>query len=135
MKLQRVAFLVGVLALALIVAACGGGGSKSDTSTSSSSSSAGEAVEIAVTLGGGGNEFSITPNNITVSAGQEVRLVLRNEGSLPHDFHITAFDINSPVIPPGGEHVITFTPNRTGEFLMACHEPGHSAMTGTFIVR
>lgn len=119
-----------MLLLAVAVAACGG---KKETGSSSGTV---DAVEIVIELGSAENEFVFVPDVLELSLNQPVRLVARNVGQHIHDLHIPEFNVSTPRLNPGEEHVVTFTPNKAGSFLMECREPGHAAagMVGTVVV-
>lgn len=126
---RRVGLVVALLILALTVAACGG---KKETG----STAAVDAVEIVVELGSAENEFVFVPDTLELKLNQPVRLVAKNVGQHIHDLHIPEFGVSTRRLNPGEEQVVELTPNKTGNFLMECREPGHAAagMVGTVVV-
>ena len=102
-------------------------------------------------------EYAFSPKKITLQAGMATELVLVNWGKYMHEFESPYFqeldtDILLPKalietlgiaeveVEPGGEVVLRFTPEATGEFPVACHaaEPKDhygEAMMGTLIVK
>lgn len=136
---RRVLGLVTVLALALLLAACGGGNQQSSSSTSSSpaatssTSTTGSGVrEIEVVL----NDFTFEPAEIRVKSGERVRLVLRNEGTVAHDWYVDALSLSTPLIQPGQSATYEFTAGEAGNYKTICTEPGHEAlgMVGQLII-
>ena len=137
---RKLGILVALLLVASLLAACGGGGSQGSGSTtssapsSSSTQSAGgqeQRIEVA------GTDFAFNPNTLTVRRGQPVTIVFRNNGRVNHDLAIADFGVATPVISPGQNATITFTPDRTGQFRIVCREPGHEAsgMVATLTVQ
>ena len=76
--------------------------------------------------------------DIRVRVGVPVTIVFKNVGNLPHTLAITEekrFDaeplwgvqLGTPTRPvgPGEESMITFTPNKAGEYYYVCQVPGH----------
>ena len=132
MKFRFWFVLTGML-LAAIAAGCGSSGGKT----------------VAVNM----REFSFSPAGITVPAGAEVTLNIKNLGALDHNFHI--MDLGSEIedaweegdedravvnqdIIPGGETVsLSFTaPTVPGEYQFLCSIPAHfeQGMSGTMTV-
>ena len=117
-------------------------------------------------------EFSLTATDLAfssdqmeVTAGQPVKIVLNNEGALEHDFSILAMPhigeihaesnemagammghdmSNMDVLPeihmvaaPGGSSTIEFTPSTAGEYEFYCTVAGHkeAGMRGLLVVK
>ncbi len=82
---------VTVLVLALLLAACGGGGSNQQSSTPSqtqstpAASSADSGVRVIDIVF---DDFSFGPQEIRVKSGERVRLNIRNNGSVAHDWYV-----------------------------------------------
>ena len=95
------------------------------------------------------------PDRITVKQGETVRIVVRNEGSLLHEFvlgtkqeldehaalmaRFPGMEHDEPYmahVPPGKTGEIVWTFNRAGSFDFACLIPGHyqAGMVGTVSV-
>lgn len=138
---RRVFALVSVLLLAVLLAACGGGGGSSTQSSSSSStqssapaatSSSGAVREIEVVL----SDFSFQPQEIRVKSGEQVRLVLKNNGTVAHDWYVDALNLSTPLVQPGQTVTFEFTAGAAGTYQSICTEPGHEAlgMVGTLII-
>ena len=87
-------------------------------------------------------EFSFTPDHLTVPAGAEISLTLRNLGALEHNFHFMKLGeevsetwseedeagayYSQGVIEGGGVKTVTFTaPNLPGDYQFLCSVPSH----------
>jgi len=126
---KLVVLVAALSALMLVLAACGGGGGSQD----SSSNGGGDGV-LVVELGPG---FVFKPNEITVSAGEEVTIRLVNKDSTVHNFIIEALGVHSGDLAGGETTEVTFTAPEPGEYEIICDIPGHAAggMVGTLIVQ
>lgn len=71
-------------------------------------------------------EFSYTPNEITVTAGEDVTLVFINEGVLSHNLAIPALDIQTNTVQSGDTVTLTFSAPKTGTFQFSCLVTGHT---------
>jgi len=99
-------------------------------------------------------EFGFEPESIALSAGEEVRLVFRNEGDLLHNLKVDGIDVEvldsqstGPLSGDEGElfvgadagedGYVTFVPQEPGEFEYYCTIPDHRAlgMEGSLAVR
>lgn len=81
-------------------------------------------------------EMGFSQNEIEVSAGQPVTLLLNNKDGYAHAFDLDEFDIHLHLA--ANETVeVTFTPMQTGTFTFYCGSPGHEAagMVGSITVR
>lgn len=138
LRRRRVLGLVTVLVLALLLAACGGGGNKQQSSSSSSSqtssatTTSAQAREISVVLG----DFSFEPQEIRVKSGERVKLVIKNEGSVAHDWHVDALNLSTPLVAAGQSATFEFTAGAAGTYDSYCAEPGHDVlgMVGKLII-
>lgn len=72
---------------------------------------------------------------IEAKAGQTVEITVRNEGVLDHDLVIEEVGIDI-LLSPGGEEVVTFTPEEPIVLDFICSIPGHeeAGMVGNLIV-
>lgn len=136
---RRVLGLVTVLALALLLAACGGGGGQQTSSSSSggqtggtATSTAGNVREITVVM----DDFSFEPQEIRVKSGERVKFVIRNEGSVAHDWHVDALNLSTPLVAAGQTATYEFTAGAAGTYDSYCAEPGHEVlgMVGKLII-
>lgn len=128
----RIFVLTALLMGASLLSACGGG-----------------PAQVSITM----NEFGFSPDNMTVLAGAEITLTLRNLGALDHNFHImeqgeevadtwTEADeagayYTSGVIEGGEVKTVTFiAPSEPGEYQFLCSVPSHFelGMIGTMTV-
>ena len=137
-------FASRLLALALVLtftlAACGG-----------SAASSTEPKTITLTL----NEFQFQPAEITVNVGQPVKLVLKNNGTVLHDFvstdamvevmeeHGAMHDMGGmetamhAAIEAGQQSTLEFKATQAGTYTFYCTIAGHkeAGMTGKLIVK
>ena len=140
--MRRLALLAAVLVLSMAVAACGGGSGTPATSGSGSGSGTGAGTGAgtgggSVSLSVDANEpFAFAPSNLTVSAGQTVRLTLNNKGAIDHDLTVRGLDATTGLVATGASKVLTFTPTVAGSYEYYCAVPGHEAagMKGTLTV-
>lgn len=125
MKKQRttlwVAFVFGMLML--VLAACGPGGSPGG----------GTGTSITLT----GTEFQWQPNTIQAQAGQKVTVVVKNAGTVAHDFAIPSLQVKMGLVQPGQTGTVTFTAPPAGAVEFICSVPGHkeAGMVGTLVVK
>lgn len=116
-----------VISIGLMLAAgCGGGGDRTNNAQS------GDGREI--TIASGDNWFD--PDELEISRGETVTLVVSNDGVLTHNISIDEFNVRKDY-RPGETARVTFTADRAGEFVFYCDEPGHreAGMVGVLRVR
>ena len=66
------------------------------------------------------------PKRVTVRAGETVTFVVRNEGTVDHEFESDEAGIGEVVAPPGRSQRLVFeAPSRPGECPLYCNLPGH----------
>jgi plastocyanin len=84
-----------------------------------------------------GNEFAYTPSTFTVNKGDMVELTFKNTGKYPHDLIIDELGVKTSTIQSGEQVVISFSPEKQGNFEFACSLPGHAdkGMIGTITVK
>ena len=89
------------------------------------------------------SEYAYGPASISVAAGQEVRFVFHNDGSVPHEAVIgdeeaqaeaaidgghadhDAHGAASVQVAPGGTASLVYRFDEPGDVLIGCHIPGH----------
>jgi uncharacterized cupredoxin-like copper-binding protein len=136
--MNRHAFLTALAAaaLALSVAACAGGMVDTPSAAGGSRPAAGGAdrsvQEVTVVAH---DSMRFEPTAVTLEAGRPVRLTLRNEGKIPHDFTLTQ-GVPRPItlVAAAGESAsASFTLARPGTYQFVCAQPGHAqaGMRGT----
>jgi uncharacterized cupredoxin-like copper-binding protein len=113
--------IIAVLAVALLVGACGSAGGQSS----------GNPTEVQITL----SEFKIESPQTTFTTGTPYRFVIKNEGTIPHNWSImprgetdesqALIKVGEYQLPPGATVTQEFTFTQTGDFEFACHLPGH----------
>jgi plastocyanin len=88
-------------------------------------------------------DYSITPNPITVRAGERVRFIASNTGERNHDLRVEGQGVTFEIVsgsdshvPPGQTATAEFTFNRAGTYQMWCPVFDHRerGMDGNFIV-
>ncbi len=91
----------------------------------------GHGEEIHILAGERGEELYFEPAEITVPAGAEVTFVIRNEGSLDHEFESAEkgeAGIDEILIPPGRTRRVAWTaPSTPATYKVYCDLPGHRA--------
>lgn len=126
--------LVGILAAIVVVSACAGGATKSPPSTDG-------LREIKVELTDG---LRIRPDVLNVAAGETVRFVVTNAGSVDHEFFIgdeiaqeshgeemaanggrVEDSANGVGVKPRTREALVFTFAGAGSLIAGCHLPGH----------
>ena len=78
------------------------------------------------------NEF--VPNEITVAAGQPLKLLVRNGDFGVHTFTVLGVTPSTGIVG-GSEKLVTIGPLAPGEYEFACEIPGHEDQRGTLVVR
>ena len=121
-------FLVGLLALVLVVAGCTRGGSV--TEVSGNLENGVRVIQMRAF------QFGFDPNPVIVNEGEKVKLVVTST-DVTHGFSISEFGVNVRLFP-GRPSIIDFTADKSGTYTFYCNVPcgsGHSAMRGRLIVK
>jgi uncharacterized cupredoxin-like copper-binding protein len=129
---------VAVLAAGLALSACGGGSEKAKGSGGGRSDASKAATVVAPDgpkLEVSAKEFGFTPATLTMKAGQPTDIVLKNDGSIEHDFSVDAAGFKLPV-PASGTGDLPLTIAKPGTYPFHCSVPGHegAGMKGTITV-
>lgn len=84
-----------------------------------------------------GKKLKYKPDHFTVTRGQKVRVVFKNEGFISHSFDIPPIDVRTDSIQPGDTLAVTFTPQKTGTIEYWCDVAEHkvAGMKGTITVK
>ena len=95
------------------------------------------------------NDFTITPNQLTLPAGSEIKISITNKGSVMHDFYIMKFGVDvgekfdeedklnayweAEVQPDDTLELRFVAPDEPGTYQIVCGMPGHlqAGMVGT----
>jgi uncharacterized cupredoxin-like copper-binding protein len=120
--LRRTALgIIAVLAVVLLVGACGSASGQSNSNP----------TEVQLTL----SEFKIDSPQTTFTTGTPYRFVIKNEGTISHDWAImprsetdesqALIKVDEDQLPPGATVTREFTFTQAGDFEFACHVPGH----------
>lgn len=153
MQMKQRWLLFGLFGLLWLLAACGG-------NSNSKSEEPAALVPKPVTITATDNVYDI--HDIEVTAGQPLRLTLKNEGTLAHDFSIMHIPLDGEVrggemdmemeghdmsemeeepevhvaAMIGGDNTISFTPSEPGVYEYHCTVEGHKegGMVGTLTV-
>jgi uncharacterized cupredoxin-like copper-binding protein len=132
----RITSVVLITALVLALAACGGSDNSDEAKTSDA-----HTVDIEM------RDIAFSPDQITVPAGKEIRLVFHNAGKVDHDAfigdemaqrdHEAEMKDDMGGMHHGDSDAITVKPGKTGTLthtfkagdrvLIGCHQPGHYA--------
>ena len=87
--------------------------------------------EIQVTAGERSDGMFFDPAEITVAPGARVTFVIKNEGSVDHEFESYRegeAGIDEIIIPPGATRRVSWTaPSEAATFPVYCDLPGHRA--------
>ena len=130
---------VAVLAAGLVLGACGGGGgsdkakSSSDTRPEANKTAletpTGPAVQVSA------KEFAFTPSTLTMKAGEPTDVVLKNDGSIEHDFSVPDAGFKLAVAA-GDTGDLLLKIAKPGTYQFHCSVPGHegAGMKGTITV-
>lgn len=131
-----------LLSLMLALTACGDGTETSGAATAAATpEAAGPASgSIIVEVGEQGGANYMTPTDITVPAGQEVTIVVKNKGAAVHNLHIYAkkggdsIAASDPLaIQPGTEGRIVVKFDKPGTYFWQCDF--HPEIQGTVTVQ
>ena len=94
--------------------------------------SADEAAGAVTVLMHNGDDFS--PTTIDATAGEQVKLLVRNDDPFAHTFDMDDDESEiSEFVGPGSEVVLTYTPKKAGRYEYFCEF--HEAMKGHFVVK
>lgn len=114
--------ITATAALAIVLAACGGGGSAASS----------DRVEIQTAT----TEFAYAPKAWEIPSGKPIKIVLKNKGTVEHDFTIDALKLKVTVAA-GKDAEKSFAAIAPGTYEVHCTVAGHkeAGMTGTLTVR
>lgn len=133
--------IVGIVIVIVIIAAValaysGRMGSPYGGGTTTAGQSGGPSVSFKVQLSNAQGQFVITPNVITVKAGERVSLNVTNAGTMVHSLVIPNFSASAAKLSPGQSYVLNFTATTAGNYTYYCPIDGHKGlgMVGTLVV-
>lgn len=72
-----------------------------------------------------GSDFKFNPAQISLQAGEKVKLIFKNTGEARHDFVIEGLNTRTKLIAPGTSDTVEFTAPDTGTYTFYCSVPGH----------
>ncbi len=75
-----------------------------------------------------GKEYSFEPAALTVSSGQKVKIIFKNQGFSLHNLVIDGVNVTSKTIGPGEEDILEFTAPATGIYEIYCSLGNHEEM-------
>lgn len=75
-------------------------------------------------------DFTYIPGIISLRADEPVKMIVTNEGRMPHDFVIDGLGerVATDVLQSGETQILEFTPTTTGRLEVFCTIPGHKEM-------
>jgi plastocyanin len=118
---------------ALLLAAAGCGGDDDGGPTRTVTAAAGGTVTISA------DEYRFDPNRVVVGGAGNLRIVLRNDGSVAHDIHLErdGRDVGGTPPFPGGETKSVRLRLQPGTYKMLCTVGDHAklGMTGELVVK
>ena len=114
---RRMGVGVVVLLVALVAASCGGGGGK-PSGEQPSGPSAGAAIMVSE------KEWSITFSTAALKAGP-LKLTVKNDGSIEHNFIIKEANIEVDSIQPGQSKEVNVN-LKPGTYTVMCNIAGHA---------
>jgi len=71
-------------------------------------------------------EWAMDPPTITVKSGSHVKLVVRNEGTMAHNFAVPSLGVRITNIAPGTSRQIDLYARQSGTYAYLCDIPGHA---------
>lgn len=82
-------------------------------------------------------DYEFSPAEVTAEPGETIRVVLRNEGKMQHDWVLEGTDFRTELVSPGEEATVEVTLDEADEYAFYCSVPGHRAlgMEGTLTVQ
>jgi uncharacterized cupredoxin-like copper-binding protein len=129
---QRLAAAAVLATVGLSLGACGGG--DDDTKSAGGEAKGSPTVSAPSAVGGSGSEievvakeFSFTPAKLTLKAGQGSKIVLKNTGSIEHDFTVSdaGFRLTVPGNKRGDKELKVDKP---GTYEFHCSVEGHKTL-------
>lgn len=73
-------------------------------------------------------EWQMEPGTLTAQAGNRIRLVVTNQGTVPHNFAIPDLGLRLVNIAPGDSKVVELDLVKSGAFAFFCDIPGHAQL-------
>jgi len=122
-----------IAVLALLTTACGSA-QPAAAAKGAALGATGAAQDVTVTA----TEMAFSPATVEVTAGQPVRLTLRNNGAVEHSWQAqVGAETILVAAQPRQSSSTTFTPQTPGTYKVICSVPGHeqAGMISTLIVK
>lgn len=140
MRLHRpVLGLVVPLVMAVLAGGCGGGDSHHGSSDPKGDAPPGRTIDVTM------KDIHYDPTSVEVKAGETVKFVFRNEGSIVHDAFIGdeaaqeehekdmrkgdgddhGDDGHAVTVEPGSTGSLTYTFEKPATLVIGCHQAGH----------
>lgn len=149
---KRWLILMSMAIVAMLVLVACGNGDDDDDAEPTNTAAAGGAASTAPAAGGDATEMpgmssstttvgmldamAFDPETLTVAAGEEVEIMLTNDGAIPHNMSVDDAGVDETL--DGGEsNTFSFTaPDEPGEYEIYCNVPGHreAGMVATLVV-
>ncbi|HVC58236.1 MAG TPA: cupredoxin domain-containing protein [Candidatus Acidoferrales bacterium] len=134
----------GIVVIVIIIAAIAlaygkigsSGGSPYVSASTTVAAPASGSTSFNVQLSNAQGAYVITPNVITVKAGESVTINVINDGTMVHSFVIPNISVSAPDLSPGQSKVLTFTAPAAGNYTYYCPVDSHKTlgMVGTLVV-
>lgn len=120
--------MVGLLLALPALAACG-----ADPAADDGSPDAATDRIVTITMS---NKMEFDPSSITVNTHERITIMLRNSGTIEHNFSIDSLQVDKDVGPGATETVIIVAPDKPGQVEFYCNVEGHreAGMVGTLVV-
>ncbi|MGH2768217.1 MAG: cupredoxin domain-containing protein [Candidatus Methylomirabilales bacterium] len=116
-------FIAGLAAAVLTLGACAGGGGGGGVDKT-------PGREETFTVVGKDNVFE--PKELSVPAGEEVTVELKNEGKAAHTFTVRELGVDTGIVAAGASKKVTLTAERTIPFVCTLHEV--EGMVGQLVI-
>ncbi|HUY70230.1 MAG TPA: cupredoxin domain-containing protein [Candidatus Baltobacteraceae bacterium] len=131
-----IVIIIAAIALAYGKIGSSGGSPYGSGSTTVAAAPASGGASLSLQLSNAQGQFVITPNVITVKAGESVTINVTNDGTMVHSFVIPDISVSAPDLSPGQSAVLTFTAPAAGNYTYYCPVDSHKTlgMVGTLVV-
>ena len=74
-----------------------------------------------------GTEYSFNPSSLDVKAGEQIKIIFKNDGKAKHNLVIEELGIKTRTIGVGQTDILEFIAPSSGTYVFSCSIPGHQA--------